>query len=99
MKKYYTEYVYHCLRFYARYHDGANNFRSDVDRKNWVACDKVLSRLRDEDKKMVVMVFQSRDSIADSVYETAKLYRIDQNHLWKILSEIESKIAKSRGLI
>ena len=39
-KAFYSEYVKHCLRFYARHADPV--FRNDIDRYNWNACESAL---------------------------------------------------------
>lgn len=45
MRTFYSEYVQHCMRFYARH---ANpKFRSDADKKNWFACDSALKGFMD----------------------------------------------------
>ena len=40
MRTFYSEYVQHCMRFYARHTNP--KFRSDADKKNWFACDSAL---------------------------------------------------------
>ena len=34
MKTYYSDFVNHCLRFYARYPEA--KFKSDTEKKNWL---------------------------------------------------------------
>ncbi len=95
--KYYTSYINHCLRYYARY-DG-NAFKSESDVKNWDACRKVMEELPDTDRNLILDVYSRRDTLSDNVYEVSLLYGINQNYLWRKLSEVQASIAKERGLV
>ncbi len=96
-KTYYSEYINHCLRLYTRHH--ISTITDEVSKLNWIACDKVFKPLNDNDKKLVKEVFSKNDTLMDNVYEVAKQNNIDQNRIWKILSDLQRKIAKERGLL
>lgn len=97
-KHYYSEYVRHCMRFYSRNIDKPR-FNTDVDKNNWYACHKAIERYSDRDKDILIRVYGMYDTLADNVYEVAKLYAIDQNIIWDMLKEFERVVARKRGLI
>ena len=81
-RSFYSAYIEHCMRFYARYKK-PEFFRSDADKKNWLACDNALKDF----------------SAEDNVYHLAKKENINQDTLWKLIGDLERKVAKRRGLI
>ena len=95
---FYTDYVRHCMRFYARNPVGIH-FKTNVDRANWCACQIAIEDYSDRDKDILIRVYSGYDTLADNVYEVAKLYDIDQNIIWELLKEFERALAKKRGLI
>ena len=97
-RPFYSEYVRHCLRFYARNIDKPR-FNTEVDKNNWYACYKTIDRYSDREKDILIRVYALYDTIADNVYEVAKEYQIDQNNIWDLLKEVERGVAKRRGLL
>lgn len=97
-RPFYSEYVRHCLRFFSR-NLIVSYFRSDVDKKNWFACNSVVKSLSEQDRDIVISVYGSFDTLADNVYEAAKKYDINQAIIWDMMKDIERKIAKKRGLL
>lgn len=98
MRTFYSEYVNHCLRFYSRY-PKPNRFRSEADKKNWQACDNALKGFSDADRDMLITIYREGDTIPDNVYQMAKKLNIEQDNIWKLITELERKVAKRRGLI
>ncbi len=96
-RTFYSEYVTHCMRFYARHPDP--RFKSDADKKNWLACDNTLKQFTQEDREILVTVYREGDTISDNVYEVSKKLGIKQDTVWALIGELEHKIAKRRGLI
>ncbi len=96
-RTFYSEYVTHCMRFYARHPDPW--FKSDADKKNWLACDNTLKQFTQEDREILVTVYREGDTISDNVYEVSKKLGIKQDTVWALIGELEHKIAKRRGLI
>ena len=84
---FYSKYAAHCMKFYARYSNPA--FKSEVDRKNWQACDKALKNF----------TVAERDAFADNVYSVARKYGIEQDRLWALVIRLERYIAQILGLI
>jgi viroplasmin and RNaseH domain-containing protein len=97
-KPFYTDYVRHCMRFYART-TNKPRFNTEVDKNNWYACHRAIEKYSDTEKDILIKVYSLRDTLADNVYEVAKLYNLDQNDIWDMLKELEHNIAKKRGLI
>jgi hypothetical protein len=96
-KHFYTEYVRHCLRYYAR--NRKPRFNTEVDKNNWNACYRAIERYSDRDKDIFLRVYGMRDTLADNVYEASQIYLIDQNIIWDMIKDLESRVAKKRGLI
>ena len=97
-RPFYSEYVRHCMRFYAR-NTKNPRFNTDVDKVNWYACHRAIERYSEQDREILIRIFGLRDTLADNVYETACAYSIDQTIIWDMLKEFERIVAKKRGLI
>lgn len=97
MKTYYSDFVNHCLRFYARHPEA--KFKSDTEKKNWLSCDSVLNGLSEIDRKTLVAIYSDGDTLADCVYKQAKERGVKQDCIWKLIGDVERKIAKRRGLL
>ena len=97
-RPFYSEYVRHCMRFYSR-NTKNPRFNTEVDKNNWHACHRAIERYSDKDKEILIMVYALYDTIADNVYEIAKVHNLDQSIIWDMLKEFERSVAKKRGLI
>lgn len=97
MRAFYSDYVNHCLRFYARH--SRPIFHSEADKKNWNACDNALKSFSDSDRDILLTIYIEGDTIPDNIYQMAKSKGIKQDTIWKLISELERKVAKRRGLI
>lgn len=97
-RPFYSEYVRHCLRFYTR-NLKASRFKSDVDKRNWLACDSAFKAYSERDRNLLTLVYGNFDTLADNVYEVSKKYDINQVIIWDLIKDIERKIAKKRGLM
>lgn len=98
MKKYYSDYVTHCLRFYSR-HPKPNYFKTEVDRKDWQAVDTAIKGFSEEEQDMLLTVYREGDTIADNIYQLSKKLRIHQDNIWSLVEKLEKKVAKRRGLL
>lgn len=97
-RNFYSAYIEHCMRFYARY-SKPNHFRHDADRKNWLACDNALKDFSAEDRERLLTIYREGDTIPDNVYHLSKKEKVNQDTIWKLLGDLERKVAKRRGLI
>lgn len=97
-KPFYSDYVRHAMRFYSR-NVTISYFKSEVDKLNWLACQKAINVFSERDKDILISVYQGFDTLPDNVYEVAKKYNIDQTEIWDMIKDLERKIAKRRKLI
>ena len=99
MKRYYSEYVSHCLTFYSRY-PRLIHFRSETDRKNWKSCEIVLSSLSDEDRELVIEIYKGSDStIKERVASVSRNRKIGEETVWRLIGNVEHRVAVARGLV
>ena len=96
-RTFYSEYINHCLRFYARH--PIPKFHSESDKENWNACDKALKSFPDKERQILLAIYTEGDTIPDNVYQISKKNGIAQDTVWKWISELERKVAKRRGLL
>lgn len=94
---YYSDYVNHCLRFYARY--PRPRFKSRVDKRNWTACDAVLKGFPDHDREMLLTVYRDNRRIPESVYRMAKSRNISEDAVWMLIDDLGRKVAKKCDLL
>jgi len=97
VKSYYSDYAQHCLRFYCRHSNP--RFHTDADKKNWYACDNALKGFEEADRNMLIAIYAEGDTIPDNVYQMAKKLNIRQDGIWKLINDLERKVAKKRGLL
>lgn len=97
MRAFYSEYVQHCMRFYARH--PRPFFHSEADKKNWNACESALKTFNDYERAMLMIIYSEGDTIPDNVYQLSVKMNISQDIIWKLINELERKIAKRRNLI
>lgn len=102
-KPFYADYVNHMLRFYARNVQSGDvmrlKFKSEVDKLNWRSVNRVLHKLPERDKYIIIEVFGRGDTLADNIYELSKELAINQDVIWTLVSMVTNKIAKDRRLI
>jgi len=102
-KPFYADYVNHMLRFYARTVRSGDVmrlvFKSEIDELNWLSVIRVLYKLPERDKNIIIEVFSRGDTLADNIYEVSKELAINQDTIWSLVSKVTKKIAKERGLI
>ena len=97
--RFYSEYVRHCLRFYARY-EKPLAFRTDVDRLNWEACEDALSFHSPRVRKLAIAIYKQESlNIAEAVNKVSNDTGTDRVLLWSIVKRLEKNVAIARGLI
>lgn len=97
MRTFYSEYVQHCMRFYARHPHP--KFRSEVDKQNWNACERALKEFTDEERDILLTIYRGVDTIPDNIRNLATSREIKQDSVWNLLNKLERRIAKTRGLL
>ena len=96
-KSFYSDYISHCLRFYCRNQQAVA--MSACDKKNWLACDSVLRSLSDAENEIIFRVYLSRGSVNDALASISNSTGHSVDDLWKLVKNVERKIAEERGLV
>ena len=96
-RAFYSEYVNHCLRFYARHQNP--KFKSEADKKNWECTDKVIQSFSEDEQAMILEIYMDNETVPNKVYELAQTKNVKQDTIWKLINDVERKVAKRRGLL
>lgn len=97
-KTFYSEYVNHCLRFYARH--PSPTFRNNSDLQNWNACEDALNTFPLDDRASLLFIYsQPGTSVVDNVHKLCARNDIKSDYVWKLVSDLERRVAINRGLI
>ena len=101
MKKYYAEYVRHCLRFYVMTLDMGTSprFNTEVDKNNWMACHVVMKNIDPKTQEVIKEIYRPGDTIPDKVYHLSREMKVSQESIWNTINTLERNIAKKRGLL
>ena len=101
LKRYYAEYVRHCLRFYVMTLDVGScpKFNTEVDKNNWVACHLSVKHIDPKTMEVIKEIYRPGDTIPDKVYHLSKEMRVSQDSIWNIINTLERNVAKKRGLL
>lgn len=97
-RPFYAEYVNHCMRFYCRNTVKPSSFKTEVDKKNWEACDTVMKVYTPEERDILISVYSMNDTMGDNVYNTAAKHDVCQDQVWNLITDIGRRVAKQRGL-
>ena len=97
MRSFYSEYVNHCLRFYARHQNP--KFRTEADKRNWMACEEAFDTFSESDQGTLLYIYREGDTVPDNIYQLAKSKGVSQDSIWKLVNELERKVANRRGLL
>ena len=98
-RPFYAEYVNHCMRFYCRNTAKPSSFKTEVDKKNWEACDTVMKVYTPEERDILLSVYSTRDLMGDNVCNAAKKHNVCQDLVWNLISDACLRFAKHRGLV
>lgn len=101
LKRYYAEYVRHCLRFYVMTLDMGTSprFNTEVDKNNWMACHLVMKTIDPKTLEVIKEIYRPGDTIPDKVYHLSKELKVPQDTIWNTVNTLERNIAKKRGLL
>lgn len=77
MRTHYAEYVKHALRFYTESRMNASceqpHFKTEADKKNWVACQAALNTYSDEEREMFMTLYTIVSPFPEAVMESSRL--------------------------
>lgn len=96
-KPFYSDYITHMLRYYARHDKKYSD--NEISKLNWRTCDTVLKTLPSKDRSILMEVYWEKNTLADNIYQVSRQNGLPQNNIWTLVRSVESKIAKARGLI
>lgn len=98
MKRFYADYVTHCLKYYAM-HQEEKQFRSHVDEMNWTAVDRVLERIPAEHAELILDIYSTPTGVGEAVAVAAAAHEIPEKVVWSVVKKVESMVARERDLI
>ena len=96
-KPVYADYTNYMLRFYCK--TCRVDLIDPIDKLNWAVVDKVLRRLPEEDRNVIMDVYSKNDTLSDNIYTASKERKINQDKIWIIVSKVTNLIAKERMLV
>ena len=101
MKRYYADFVRHCLRFYVMTLDIGTSpkFNNEAEKYNWVACQAATEKIDTKTMEVVKEIYRPGDTIPDKVYHLSKELKIPQDTIWNMINTLERNVAVKRGLI
>ena len=98
MRAPYSEYVGHCMRFYARNTEHVL-LRTPVDQANWLSCHKALKSFPLHEQKILLELYRRRDEMANTVHLVANTTGMTREAVWKLAAAFEKRAAQERGLL
>lgn len=96
-KPVYADYTNYMLRFYCK--TCKVDLIDPIDKLNWAVVDKVLHRLSEEDRNVIMDVYGRCDTLSDNIYAVSRERKMNQDKIWIIVSKVTNQIAKERRLI
>jgi hypothetical protein len=97
MKTFYSEFARHCIRFYVRHPNP--QFRNDTEKLNWCAGENAIGEFSEWEQEVLRAIFLEGDTLADNIYQFSESGGISQDRIWRLVNNLERKIANIRGLI
>lgn len=97
MSTFYSECVRHYMRFYARH--PCPEFRSNIDKQNWLICKNVFREFSDEDKDILLTVYREKEPLSRNVHNISKDKCIKPDKIWGLIQELEYMVAKRMKLL
>jgi len=73
--------------------------KNAVDKENWRCVVRVLDKLPERDKNVIIEVYRRGNTLPDNIYWVAKELKVEQDMIWTLVSKVTKKIARERGLI
>ena len=101
-KCYYTDYVNHMIRFYLSTPNGLDLQKRDYSSasvSNWSAVQLVFHRMNEQDANKVREVFSCGHYLPKAVDTYCEKTGADHDEVWKLLTKVNAKIARVRGLM
>lgn len=97
-KRFYADFVKHCLRYYCRYPD-ITTHKNHVEETNWKACKSVLDTYNNNERMILMSFYTTDDDIKDVIARVSDKCKVEPKRVWAMLNNLERKVAERRGLI
>lgn len=98
MRKYYSEFVKHCARFYFSAPAMPNSLSDRVNYNNYVSVSNVLAKY-EKDAQNIIRQAYTTDYITKTVENIAKQRSCTSESVWYIIQKFEKDVAIERGLL
>lgn len=101
-KCYYTDYVNHMIRFYLSTPNGLDLLKrkyTAASVENWTAVQLVFNRMPEPDAELIRNVFGCGHYLPKAVDDYCTKTGADTDAVWKVLTRVNAKIARVRGLM
>lgn len=101
MKRHYSEYAQHSLRYYFTMQDEptVNVRRSASETENFIAAQKAVSDLDERRLNMLKAIITAEDPLPVAVHNIAAEYGETDIKVWGFLAYTEKRFAQFRGLL
>lgn len=98
MRKYYSEFVKHCARFYFASSAMPSSLSDRVNYNNYVSVSNVLAKY-DTDTQNIIRQAYTTDYITKTVESIARQRSCNSEQIWYIIQKFEREVAIERGLL
>lgn len=98
MRKYYSDFVRHCTKFFFSRDSIPNPLTEKVNYNNYISVSNVLDRYKTEVFNMIRFVYTS-DAIPRAVDEYSRLNNVTREEMWYTVQKYEKEVAIERGLL
>ncbi len=98
MKKYYSDYVGHCARFYFNTDTTPSPVEKKVEYNNYVAVSNVLDRY-EKDVALMIRYAYTSESIPKAIGEISARKKCKPEAVWYTIQTFEKDVATERGLL
>lgn len=110
-RNHYTDFVTHVIRFFITCPDGfmvksdpdmsrEEARKQKVNYSNWQAVQDVWCGLEPEEQRLLTDVYRRKTMpFPEAVKVCAKVHGVSESDAWKLITRVNSMIARARGLI
>lgn len=98
MRKYYSDYIRHCTRFYFYIEKSPSEIKDKVSYNNYVAVSNILSDYPTATVNMLRTLYLA-DSMVQAVNEYSDLTKMPTQQIWHTVQNYEKQVAIERGLV
>lgn len=100
-RNHYSDFVAHMIRFYISCPDGIpvqGHTRAEVN--NWIAAQAVFADLDAEEARLLTDIYRRKNlPFPEAVKLCAKVHCVKENEAWKLVTRVNARIARVRGLV